>query len=88
MKDHLSHDCYSPIILLVYFHKITICYLIRIDFSLCEKWSFIKIIIINYCWVIYVNSKVNAAIKKADKLMYEGKKSKYSVVVKKTSEVD
>ena len=37
---------------------------------------------------IYGNSKVNDAIKKADKLMYEGKKSKCSVVVKKTSEVD
>ncbi len=37
---------------------------------------------------IYENSKVNDAIKKADKLMYEGKKSKHSVVVKKTSEVD
>lgn len=37
---------------------------------------------------IYGNSKVNDAIKKADKLMYEGKKSKHSVVVKKTSEVD
>ena len=37
---------------------------------------------------IYGNSKVNDAIKKADKLMYEGKKSKRSVVVKKTSEVD
>ena len=48
----------------------------------------LRFIIINYCWVIYVNSKVNAAIKKADKLMYEGKKSKRSVVVKKTSGVD
>ena len=37
---------------------------------------------------IYGNSKVNDTIKKADKLMYEGKKSKRSVVVKKTSEVD
>lgn len=37
---------------------------------------------------IYGNSKVDDAIKKADKLMYEGKKSKRSVVVKKTSEVD
>ena len=37
---------------------------------------------------IYGNSKVNDAIKKADKLMYEGKKSKRSIVVKKTSEVD
>ncbi len=43
---------------------------------------------INYSWGIYGNSKVNDAIKKADKLMYEGKKSKHSVVVKKTSEVD
>ena len=37
---------------------------------------------------IYGNSKVNDAIKKADKLMYEGKKSKRSIVVKKTSAVD
>ena len=37
---------------------------------------------------IYGNSKVDDAIKKADKLMYEGKKSKRSIVVKKTSEVD
>lgn len=37
---------------------------------------------------IYGNSKVNDAIKKADKLMYEGKRSKHSVVVKKTNEVD
>ena len=37
---------------------------------------------------IYGYSKVNDAIKKADKLMYEGKKSKRSIVVKKTSEVD
>lgn len=88
MKDHLSHDCYSPIILLVYFHKITICYLIRIDFSLCEKWSFIKIYHYQLLLGHLCKFKSNAAIKKADKLMYEGKKSKYSVVVKKTSEVD